>query len=111
MAGAALVTLPLALVWAPSSAGADSVAAMVALGALGTGLAFLIYYTLIADVGPARASLVAYLAPGFAVLYGALLLDEPIGPGTVAGLGLILAGSWLGAGGRGLRRPARSPGP
>ena len=71
-----------------------------ALGAIGTGVAFLIFYTLIADVGPARASIVAYLAPGFAVGYGVALLGESITAGTIAGLVLILAGSWLGAEGR-----------
>lgn len=80
--------------------GLDTVGSMLALGAGGTGLAFLIFYTLIAEVGPARASLVAYIAPGFAVLYGALLLDETVGAATVAGLVLILAGSYLGAEGR-----------
>jgi drug/metabolite transporter (DMT)-like permease len=42
---------------------------------------------------------VAYIAPGFAVLYGALLLGEPVTLGTVAGLILIVGGSWLAAGG------------
>jgi drug/metabolite transporter (DMT)-like permease len=79
---------------------AGTVAAMLALGLGGTGLAFLIFYTLIAEVGPARASLVAYIAPGFSVVYGALLLDEPVGVATVAGLLLILAGSYVGAEGR-----------
>jgi drug/metabolite transporter (DMT)-like permease len=78
----------------------DSVASLAVLGVGGTGLAFLIFYTLIADVGPARASLVAYVAPGFSVVYGAAILDEAIGLGTIAGLALILAGSYLGAEGR-----------
>ena len=59
-----------------------------------------LFYTLIGEVGPARASLVTYLAPGFAVVYGVVLLDEPLGATTIAGLVLILAGSWL-AGRRG----------
>jgi drug/metabolite transporter (DMT)-like permease len=101
MAIAAVVTLPLFVVGAPSALpGADTVLAMVALGAGGTGLAFLWYYTLLAELGPGRATLIAYLAPGFAVLYGALLLAEPITGATVAGLALILLGSWLGTSGR-----------
>jgi drug/metabolite transporter (DMT)-like permease len=71
----------------------------VALGVLGTGIAFLLFYTIIVEAGPARASVVAYIAPGFAVLYGALLLGEPVTLGTVAGLILIVGGSWLAAGG------------
>jgi drug/metabolite transporter (DMT)-like permease len=62
---------------------------------VGTGFAFAIFYTLIGRVGPARSFIVAYLAPGFAVAYGAVLLGERITVATVAGLALILAGSWL----------------
>lgn len=72
----------------------------MALGAGGTGLAFLIFYTLIADVGPARAALVTYLAPGFALLYGVWLLSEPLTAGAVLGLLLILVGSFFAAEGR-----------
>ncbi len=75
-------------------------AALIALGAGGTGLAFLLYYTLIADIGVSRAAVVAYMAPAFSVLYGALFLTEPITAATIGGLALILSGSWLGAEGR-----------
>jgi drug/metabolite transporter (DMT)-like permease len=100
MSIAAVVTLPFAAINLPDSAGADSISALLALGALGTGLAFLIFYTLIAEQGPARASLVAYIAPGFAVVYGVSFLDESITAGTIIGLVLILVGSWMGAEGR-----------
>lgn len=101
MAIAALAVLPLAAFHVPSHGlEGETVAAMIGLGAGGTGLAFLIFYTLIADVGPARASLVAYIAPGFAVLYGATLLDEGVTVATIVGLVLILGGSYLGAEGR-----------
>ena len=73
---------------------------MLALGAGGTGIAFLIFYTLIADIGPSRATLVTYIAPGFAVLYGIWLLSEPLTAGGVLGLVLILAGSWIAVEGR-----------
>lgn len=111
MTVAAVVTLPFALVHPPTSLGLDVAASMLALGALGTGLAFLLFYTLIAELGPARASLVAYIAPGFAVVYGAALLGEDISLATLGGLVLILAGSWMGAEGRApwQRRPAAAP--
>ena len=96
MSIAGLITLPFALIRLPSSAGLDSVSSLLALGVLGTGIAFLIFYTLILEEGPARASLVAYIAPGFAVIYGASLLDESITAGTIGGLALILGGSWMG---------------
>lgn len=90
---AALVTLPLAAATAPSEVpGLRALAAVVALGAIGTALAFVIFYKLIAEVGAGRAALVSYLAPGVALVYGALLLDEAITPAAIAGLVLILAG-------------------
>jgi drug/metabolite transporter (DMT)-like permease len=90
---ATVLTLPLALVTLPDAApGARAVLSVVALGALGTALAFVIFYKLINEVGAGRASLVAYLAPGVALFYGALLLDEAITVAAVAGLVLILGG-------------------
>ena len=67
---------------------------------IGTGAAFVIFYWLISTVGPARTFVVTYIAPAFAVVYGATLLDEPIDPETIAGLVLILSGCWLAAEGR-----------
>ena len=78
-------------------------AALVLLGAAGTGIAFLWFYTLISEIGPARASVIAYIAPGFSVVYGVVLLDEAFSVAAVAGLALILAGSWLAVGGRAKR--------
>ena len=110
MLASALLVLPAAVVEAPGSAPAwRPLAAVAALGVLGTGISFAIFYTLIADVGPARASLVAYIAPGFAVVYGVALLDERVTLATLAGLALIVGGSWLAAEGRlPGRRPAES---
>ena len=96
MVVSAVVWLPVALATLPAHAPAlNASASLVALGAGGTGLAFLFYYNSIAAVGPARAAIVAYVAPAFAVVYGVTLLDERLGIGTVAGLAFILAGSWL----------------
>ena len=65
---------------------------VLVLGAVGTALAFVIFYKLINEVGAGRASLVSYLAPGVALFYGALLLDEAITAAAIAGLVLILGG-------------------
>jgi len=109
MVVAAVVTAPLLVGSPPTAAPAlDTVAALLALGAGGTGLAFVLYYTLIADVGPARASMVGYVAPGFSIVYGVVLLGERLTAAAVGGLLLILAGSWLGAQGRLPRRLSRS---
>jgi drug/metabolite transporter (DMT)-like permease len=97
----ALVLVPPALVsLPPHPLEPKTIGALVALGAGGTGLAFAIYYTLIAEIGPGRASLVAYIAPGFAVVYGVTLLSESITVAAMLGLVLILAGSWVAAEGR-----------
>ena len=107
----ALWLAPLAPFTAPGSAPSlGTLAALVVLGAGGTGVAFLIFYILNADVGPSRASVVAYIAPFFSVIYGVTLLDEPFGLGTAVGLVLILAGSWLAADGRlpGRKRVSRT---
>jgi len=95
---ASLVTLPVAVATLPGSLpGVRATAAVLALGAVGTALAFVIFYKLINEVGAGKASLVAYLAPGVALVYGALLLDEPITVASVAGLALILGGVALAA--------------
>jgi drug/metabolite transporter (DMT)-like permease len=117
MAIAALVTLPLFLATLPDHAPSlKAVGSLVALGAAGTGFAFLWFYTLIAEIGPARASVIAYISPGFSVVYGVTLLGEPFTAGAVVGLGLILAGSWLAVQGRlptwaVRRRAAAAPAP
>ncbi len=101
MTGSAVWLAPAAIASVPSAApGAGPVLAVVLLGVVGTGLAFAIYYELFVSVGPARTLIVAYLIPGFAVAYGALLLGESVTVVTLIGLALILAGCWLAAEGR-----------
>ena len=97
---AALVTLPLGLFHVPESApGLDAAASLLTLGVVCTGFAFVIFRSLVASDGPARASLVGYIAPVFSIFYGVVLLDERFSVATAAGLVLILGGSWLAAGG------------
>jgi drug/metabolite transporter (DMT)-like permease len=96
MALSALMSLPVAAATPPAAApGGGTIAAMLALGIGGTGISFAIFYTLIAWLGPAKASLVAYIAPGFAVVYGVTLRGEEITVATIVGLVLIVGGSWL----------------
>jgi len=70
-------------------------AALAALGVLCTAAAFALYYQLIADIGATRAALSVYLAPVFSVAAGALILGERLTISALAGLTLILTGSWL----------------
>jgi drug/metabolite transporter (DMT)-like permease len=106
LAASAVLALPAALLSAPDHLpDGETVASMLALGIGGTGLAFVIFYRLIAEVGPARALLVTYIAPAFAVVYGVALLGESVGVSTFLGLALILGGAWLAAEGRLPLRP------
>ena len=77
-------------------------------GVVGTGLAYILAYELLRSAGASRMILITYLIPGVALLYGVVLLGEPLRLVSVAGLVLILAGVAL-AGRRrsvGLRRAA-----
>jgi len=104
MSSSALMSLPLFLADLPSHVGLGTVGAMSALGLGGTGIAFVIYYTLNHAIGPTRTSLVAYIAPVFALVYGVTLRGEDFGVTTALGIVLIVGGSWLAA-----RAPARVP--
>jgi drug/metabolite transporter (DMT)-like permease len=107
---AALMTLPFAAASAPTELpGLRAVASVLVLGAAGTALGFVIFYKLIGEVGAGQASLVSYLAPGVALFYGALLLDEAITVAALAGLAMILGGVTLAS--RPRRRPARAARP
>ncbi len=90
---AGLVTLPFGIATTPGhTPDAGAISALVALGVLGTALAFVIYYELIVAIGAGRAALVSYLAPGVALFYGAVFLDETITVVAIVGLVVILAG-------------------
>ena len=110
ISAASLWTLPAAVATAPTETpGLGAVAAVVGLGVIATALAFVIFYTLIAEVGAGRASLVAYLAPGVALFYGALFLDEAITVAAIGGLVLILGGVALASRPRRPREPVPCP--
>ena len=97
---ALVLTLP-AIGSAPTSMpGGDAIASVVVLGLLCSALAFLFFFALINEVGPGRATVITYVNPVVAVALGVTLLGERVGPSAVAGLLLILAGSWLSTGGR-----------
>jgi len=99
LAAGALIIAPFGLAQLPAEAPtAGAVAAVVALGALGSGVAYLLYFALIARAGASRAILVTYLVPAFALVYGAVFLDEPVTTTALAGLALILTGTALATG-------------
>jgi drug/metabolite transporter (DMT)-like permease len=72
-------------------------AALVVLGMVCTGMTLVLFYTLIAQAGPARAALAFYLSPAFAVVFGIAFLHEEISVTTLLGLVAIVVGSALAA--------------
>lgn len=102
LAMAAAVLTPLAALDLPSRASltTDSVIAIVVLGLLCTAAALVVMAMLVAEVGPGRALVITYVNPVVAVALGVVVLDERPGAGAIAGLLLILAGSWLSTDGR-----------
>lgn len=98
---AAVILTPVAAASAPTST--PSLTALLSLAVLGlvcTALAFVLFFALVAEIGPSRASVITYVNPAVAVVLGVAVLQEPITAAAVAGLLLILAGSWLSTGGR-----------
>ena len=79
-----------------------SVSALIAIAVLGiicTAAGLLAFFRLIAEAGPSRASVITYVNPLVAVVVGVLALGERLSLVSVAGLGLILVGSWVSTGG------------
>jgi drug/metabolite transporter (DMT)-like permease len=70
-------------------------ASVAVLGVLCSAFAFLIFFALVAEVGPSRTTVITYLNPAVAVILGVSLLGEPVTAGMVVGFPLVIAGSWL----------------
>ena len=105
--------LPLAAIFAPLTHLPSPVAtaALLTLGLGGTALAYVLYYYLLARVGATRTIIVTYLLPVTALIYGVLLLHEPLRLQSLLGMVLVLAGIAITTGGlalvgRARRRPA-----
>jgi drug/metabolite transporter (DMT)-like permease len=106
IAAAAVTLLPFGIAQALTSVpDPEAILSLLALALLGTALAQLVLYRMLNLFGARSMSLVTYLMPGFALVYGAVLLEEPITASALGGLALILVGVALGSGA--LRRSAR----
>jgi drug/metabolite transporter (DMT)-like permease len=92
----AIAYAPLALPQLPRTLPSGRVLLAVAiLGVVCTALAFLLFFALIGEVGPVRATVITYFNPAVALLLGVTLLNEPLTIGAIVGFGLILVGSVL----------------
>ena len=96
MFSASIFYLPFALFALPDHMPtAHVIASQITLGLLPTAMAFILFFELMRDVGPARASLVTYLNTAFAVVLGVVILHEPLTLGILVGLPLVLIGSYF----------------
>jgi len=96
MTMAAIVYAPFAaLQWPRGHVSTNSFLSVIALGIFPTAIAFVVFFAVMREVGPARASLATYLNTAFAVLLGVLILSEPLTLGIIVGLPMVLFGSYL----------------
>jgi drug/metabolite transporter (DMT)-like permease len=91
-----VVYLPFALAgWPSESPSIQAIGSVLALGVFCTAIAFILFFKVVVEVGPPRASLVTYLNTTVAVLLGVVLLGEPLTLGIALGLPLVLIGSYF----------------
>ncbi|WP_343729029.1 DMT family transporter [Duganella sp.] len=96
MWASALLVLPVVPFFpAPGEPTVGIMGAVIALGVLCSGVAYLIYFRLIQDVGPSSALTVTFLSPLFGILWGVMFLDETVGWYTFAGAAIVIAGTAL----------------
>jgi drug/metabolite transporter (DMT)-like permease len=93
---ATIIYAPFAPFLWPETFGTQAVLSVIGLGVLCTAAAFIVFFALIAEVGPARATVITYVNPAVAILLGALVLHEPLTAGMMIGFPLVIAGSFLG---------------
>jgi drug/metabolite transporter (DMT)-like permease len=92
----AIILAPLTVVfWPDTMPSMRAWGAMLAMGIASTGFAYILYFRLIANVGPAKAITVAYLIPAFAVIWGTLILDETVTMLMIIGCLIIFLGTAL----------------
>lgn len=96
MAITAIFYMPIAIaVWPSNPVSFNAIASLIALGVFSTAIAFMLFFIVIAEIGPARGSLTTYVNTAVAVVLGIIILNEPITLGIIVGLPLVLLGSYL----------------
>jgi drug/metabolite transporter (DMT)-like permease len=91
----AVIYAPFALTSHPHHLGAKVIWSMIGLAVICTAAAFLVFFALIADIGPTRATVITYVNPAVAVLLGVTVLSEHLTTGMIVGFPLVLLGSVL----------------
>jgi len=99
MVAATIVLLPAGiLLWPAKMISVQAWLAIIMMGVASTGIAYVLYFRLIANVGPAKAITTTYLVPGFAVVWGAMFINESLSANMVLGGAIILIGTALATG-------------
>ncbi|MFI9405472.1 DMT family transporter [Nocardia sp. NPDC052316] len=93
---AAVVYAPFAALRRPTSYPADATLSVLGLALICTAAAFLLFFALISEVGPARATVITYINPAVAIVLGVAALGEPLTAGMAIGFPLVILGSILG---------------
>ncbi len=99
MIGATIMLAPIALLtWPATPISAHAWSAVIALGVCCTGIAYFLYFRLVAAAGPARAMTVTFVIPLFGILWGALFLSEHVSLVMLEGCAVVLVGTALATG-------------
>jgi drug/metabolite transporter (DMT)-like permease len=99
MIGGSLALIPFAIAtWPAAAVSPHAWGAVLSLGVACTGIAYLIFFHLIAVAGPARAITVTFVIPVFGILWGALFLNERVDAGMLEGCAIVLVGTALATG-------------
>jgi drug/metabolite transporter (DMT)-like permease len=93
---ASIIYLPFAPFLLPAKVSLAAVSSVIGLGVLCTAAAFIVFFALIAEVGPARATVITYVNPAVAIVLGYFVLSEPLTLGMLVGFPLVILGSFLG---------------
>ncbi len=96
MAITCIFYIPIAIAtWPDHPVSTKSISALIALGIFSTAIAFMLFFSVIVEIGAARGSLTTYVNTAVAVVLGIIILNEPLTVGILVGLPLVLLGSYL----------------
>lgn len=108
LAAVGLFYVPIALASGVGTPTVPATFAVIVLAVLCTAVAFMLFFSLIREVGPVRAPLFTYVNPVVAIVLGAIVLSEPLTPGLLIGFPLVIIGCWFAATGGKLTATAGS---
>ena len=106
---ASVIFSPFAVWLRPTHISAAAGWSVIGLAVICTAVAFLVFFALIAEAGPARATVITYINPAVAIILGVVILNEPFTVGMAIGFPLVIIGSVLATAKARTRQPATDP--